>query len=174
MLRPNRTLRVPVKVGKETITLVCKWPVAELLTESQWHDLALGAGLRASGQEQRTVEAAQREANKQHAKVLGWQQNAPIDPQALLELAAYSKMVLQGMKDSYAAIGPTLCRLVVAQVNEAGEEEVLRLCETLEGEVDGAVCVQQLGNLPSVWATLREVYLAEVTPFPKGTAPDRR
>jgi hypothetical protein len=115
---------------------------------------------------------------RQQADITGKAERATQSAQDLAAFAACLKTLAEGVEQAYGDIGATLCRLVQGQINEAGQEVPLRLCATLEEETEAAaddvVCVQRLGPLPTVWQTLRGVYLAEVTPFRSGSVVDSR
>lgn len=178
MLRPARTLRVPVEIGKDVVTLVCRWPVRELITTEQFQRLATDAATRAAGQQAKADKAMEIAVARQQADITDKAVKATQSAQDLERFAACLKTMAEGVEQAYGDIGATLCRLVQGQINEAGQEVPLRLCETLEEETaaaqDDVICVQRLGPLPTVWQTLRGVYLAEVTPFRSGSVVDSR
>lgn len=178
MLRPARTLRVPVEIGKDVVTLVCRWPVRELISPAQFQALALGAATQAAGQQAKADKEMSRASERQQADMTQMAAKATQSAEDMERFAAYLKTLAEGVEKAYADVGASLCRLVQGQINEAGQEVPLRLCATLEEEAaaaaDDVICVQRLGPLPTVWQTLRGVYLAEVTPFRSGSVVDSR
>lgn len=165
MLRA-RTLRVPFLVSGEPVTLVCRWPSRELLTADQFQALCASAAMRAAKQEDKANATAQRAAQRKIAEAEEKHAAALNDPTQVQAWAAHVKSMLQGIETAYSTVAETMCRLVIAQVDDNGQEVPLTLCMTQgEEQPPSVLCVERLGALPILWQAFQEVYLAEVTPF---------
>lgn len=175
MLRARKHLVVAVPHIEPGLELVLRWPSAEDCTQTQMAALTIEATLKQQGRQERASRAmAVRAEREGDALVKGLTEHG--DPAAmaaaLTRLAQNAKVMQEGIAQESVDLAATFCRLIVAQ-RQNGKQEPLRVVPTIDEAPDGdegVIHVGQLGSLPALWHQVREVYLAQVVPFPAGAS----